>query len=48
MVAQKFYLLGESASSAREIELEDKADFEDLQHTIAAHFAIVAPKSRPF
>ena len=43
MVVKEFYLLGESSSTARKVELEDKLDFEGLQHWIAGQFAIVEP-----
>ncbi|CEJ89970.1 Putative Cytochrome P450 monooxygenase [[Torrubiella] hemipterigena] len=48
MVAQQFYLLGENVSTAREIEFEDKTDFETLRHIIAAHYAIVDAKGIGF
>lgn len=43
MATKQFYLLGEDVSSARDIELPDSADLEELQHVIAAHFSIVDP-----
>lgn len=39
-----FYLLGESPSTARRIDIPEPVDYESLQHTIASHFAIVHPK----
>lgn len=46
MSAKQFYLLGEAASTAREIELPPSADFEELQSIVASHFAIVKPNGR--
>lgn len=44
MVVKSFYLLGESQSTAQEIDLPDQLDVEDLRHIIASHFAIVEPR----
>lgn len=44
MSTKQFYLLGEDASTALDIELPESSDFEDLQHHIAAHYSIVDPK----
>lgn len=41
MVVKQFYLLGEPSSTARNVEFEEKIDFEGLQHWIAGQFAIV-------
>lgn len=41
MVVKQFYLLGEPSSTARNVEFEEKLDFEGLQHWIAGQFAIV-------
>jgi len=40
----QFFLLGESQSSAREIEVDTNGSLYDLQSLIAAHFAIVEPQ----
>lgn len=47
MVVKSFYLLGESQSTAQDIDLPDQLDAEDLRHIIASHFAIVEPKGTP-
>ncbi|KAL3953059.1 hypothetical protein ACCO45_013002 [Purpureocillium lilacinum] len=44
MSTKQFYLLGEAASAARDIEIDDSADFEELQSIVASHFAIVDPR----
>jgi hypothetical protein len=43
MIVKQFYLLGEPSSTARNVEFEEKLDFEGLQHWIAGQFAIVEP-----
>ncbi|PGH18788.1 hypothetical protein AJ79_00201 [Helicocarpus griseus UAMH5409] len=43
MTLQKFYLLGESTSSPRSIDVDPALSIDDLRHLIAAHFAIVEP-----
>lgn len=43
MIVKQFYLLGEPSSAARNVEFEEKLDFEGLQHWIAGQFAIVEP-----
>jgi hypothetical protein len=43
MVVKQFHLLGEPISTARNVEFEEKIDFEGLQHWIAGQFAIVEP-----
>jgi hypothetical protein len=43
MAIKQFYLLGEPASSARNVEVDSSLDTEGLQHLIAGHFAIVEP-----
>ena len=43
MPSQKFYLLGQSPSSAREVQIDASQTFEGLQLLIAGHFAIVEP-----
>ncbi|RGP73152.1 cytochrome p450 oxidoreductase [Fusarium longipes] len=48
MSTKQFYLLGEVASSAREIDLPPAVEFEELQSIIASHFAIVKPNSVGF
>ncbi|KAI0169679.1 cytochrome P450 [Hypoxylon sp. FL1284] len=48
MSSKQFYLLGEDASSARDVELPSEVDLEGLQHFIASQFAIVEPKSIGF
>ncbi len=44
MSTKQFYLLGEDVSTARDIELPESSDLEDLQHHIAAHYSIVDAK----
>lgn len=44
MPSHQFYLLGEPASSARQIDLDQTLSFEGLQYLVAAHFAVVEPK----
>jgi hypothetical protein len=46
MSTKQFYLLGEVATTAREIELPPAVDFEELQSIVASHFAIVKPNSK--
>lgn len=41
MLVKYFYLLGEDASTAIDIELPESADIEELQQLVASHFAIV-------
>ncbi|KAI0877314.1 cytochrome P450 [Hypoxylon argillaceum] len=48
MSTKQFYLLGESSTTARAIEIPSKIDQEGLQHLIASHFAIVEPQSIGF
>nr|XP_001393058.2 cytochrome P450 monooxygenase [Aspergillus niger CBS 513.88] len=48
MPSQTFYLLGESPSSAKEIQIDPSATIDDLKHLIAAHFAIVEPSGIGF
>ncbi|GKU04957.1 cytochrome p450 oxidoreductase [Fusarium langsethiae] len=48
MSTKQFYLLGEVASTAREIELPPAIDFEELQSIVASHFAIVKTNSVGF
>ncbi|KAJ5493639.1 hypothetical protein N7463_009726 [Penicillium fimorum] len=43
MPLQSFYLLGNPASSAIEIEVESNTDLDGLKHLVAAHFAIIEP-----
>ncbi|KAJ6096930.1 hypothetical protein N7486_007676 [Penicillium sp. IBT 16267x] len=43
MPIQKFYLLGNPVTSAKEIEVESNTDLDGLKHLLAAHFAIVDP-----
>lgn len=43
MTVQQFYLLGEPASSARDIDVEDTLPIDDVKDLIASHFAIVSP-----
>lgn len=43
MSSQKFYLLGEAASSAKTIVVDTKSSVDQLKNLIAAHFAIVEP-----
>lgn len=44
MPAISFYLLGESPSTALLIEVPERIDYENLQHLVASHFAVVHPK----
>lgn len=46
MTSKQFYLLGEAASTARTIEFPQSTDFEDLQHIVASHFAVVEPNGK--
>ncbi|KAH6867381.1 monooxygenase [Thelonectria olida] len=48
MATKQFYLLGEAASTAREIEIPQSSDLEELQNIVASHFAIVKPKGVGF
>ncbi|KAJ5772227.1 hypothetical protein N7520_002756 [Penicillium odoratum] len=48
MPVQKFYLLGDHVTSAKEIEIETNTDLDGLKHLIAAHFAIVEPNGIAF
>ncbi|KAJ5632842.1 hypothetical protein N7490_009181 [Penicillium lividum] len=48
MPVQRFYLLGNPVTSAKEIEIETKTDLDELRHLIAAHFAIVEPNGIAF
>ncbi|CAG7556353.1 unnamed protein product [Fusarium equiseti] len=48
MSTKQFHLLGEAASTAREIELPPNVDFEELQGIVASHFAIVKPNGVGF
>lgn len=44
MACKRFFLLGEAAATAKEIELPLDIEFTDLQEIVAAHFSIVEPK----
>lgn len=46
MVVKQFYLLGDPSSTARNVEFDEKLDFEGLQHWIAGQFAIVEPNGK--
>ncbi|KAK2612287.1 hypothetical protein QQS21_001713 [Conoideocrella luteorostrata] len=48
MGSNQFYLLGEDASTAIDIDFSDAGDIEELQHLVAAHFAIVDHKGIGF
>nr|UPX44683.1 hypothetical protein FAC6B23_17 [Penicillium fuscum]UXX61840.1 hypothetical protein FAC4N16_13 [Penicillium fuscum] len=48
MPVQKFNLLGNPVTSAKEIEIELNTDLDGLKHLIAAHFAIVEPNGIAF
>ncbi|RYP92042.1 hypothetical protein DL770_001820 [Monosporascus sp. CRB-9-2] len=48
MSSQKFYLLGESPSLAKEIDVPPHIDEESLRHLVASHFAIVDSKGIGF
>ncbi|QKX56912.1 uncharacterized protein TRUGW13939_04020 [Talaromyces rugulosus] len=48
MPVQKFYLLGEPISSSKDIDVDPAISIDDLQHLIAAHFAIVEPSGIGF
>ncbi|KAH7239981.1 cytochrome P450 [Fusarium redolens] len=48
MATKHFYLLGESPSTAREVELPPAVEFEELQNIVASHFAIVKPNGVGF
>lgn len=43
MTLQKFYLLGDESSTARPIEVDARAQLNELKDLVAAHFAIVKP-----
>lgn len=43
MSVQRFYLLGEPTSSAKEIEVGAIRTLVDLKDLLAAHFAVVEP-----
>ena len=43
MSVQRFYLLGEPTSSAKEIEVGAIRTLIDLKDLLAAHFAVVEP-----
>jgi hypothetical protein len=43
MPLQRFYLLGNPATSAIGIEVESNTDLDGLKLLVAAHFAIVEP-----
>lgn len=47
MTVQQFYLLGEPASSARDVNVEDTLVIDDVKDLIASHFAIVSPNGEP-
>lgn len=47
MAVQQFHLLGDPVSSARNIELDEKANVNDVKDLIASHFAIVSPNGEP-
>jgi hypothetical protein len=46
MPSKQFYLLGEDATTAREIDVPLDLELADLQEIAAAHFGIVEPKGR--
>lgn len=46
MPLQRFYLLGNPATSAIEIEVESNTDLDGLKHSVAAHFAIIEPNGK--
>ncbi|KAI9037573.1 cytochrome P450 [Aspergillus affinis] len=48
MPSQTFYLLGQSPSSAKEIQVDASNTIDGLKHLIAAHFAIVQPNGIGF
>ncbi|KAH8649314.1 cytochrome P450 [Xylariales sp. PMI_506] len=48
MASKQFYLLGETPSGAREIEIPNQIEEDDLRHLIASHFAIVDAKGVGF
>ncbi|RKU42357.1 hypothetical protein DL546_000364 [Coniochaeta pulveracea] len=41
MATKSFHLWGDSPSTSRSIEIPESADFEELQHVVASHFAVV-------
>lgn len=47
MPLQYFYLLGEDAESAKEIDIDQAITLENLRYLIASYFAIVVPNGRP-
>ncbi|KAJ4249790.1 hypothetical protein NW762_012132 [Fusarium torreyae] len=48
MSLKSFYLFGDDPSSSREIEITQNTTWEQLQHLVAAHFAIVVPSDIGF
>ncbi|KAI1735804.1 cytochrome P450 [Xylaria scruposa] len=48
MSTKQFYLLGESPTSAQDVEIPSQIDQEGLQHLIASIFAIVEPQGIGF
>ncbi|KAM0713381.1 hypothetical protein Q7P37_010343 [Cladosporium fusiforme] len=48
MTAINFYLLGDSPSSSKNLDIEPGTSLEDLRLLIAAHFAIVQPEEIGF
>lgn len=46
MATQNFYLLGDSPSTAIEIEASHTMELVDLQGLIASYFSIVKPEGR--
>jgi hypothetical protein len=48
MPSQSFFLLGESSTSARAIEVSQNATLDDLRGLIASYFAIVATNGLSF
>lgn len=46
MASKQFYLLGDAASTAKTIEIPPSTDFDDLQHLVASHFAVVDPSGK--
>lgn len=48
MATKLFHLWGENASEAKPIEIPESVDFEELQHIVASHFAVVDPNGSNF
>ncbi|KAL5044012.1 hypothetical protein BDW71DRAFT_216028 [Aspergillus fruticulosus] len=48
MSSRQFYLHGEAATSAKPITIDEKSNFDQVKHLIAAYFAVVEPNGIGF